>query len=393
MPPVTSAATLVATSTAAATGGDRDPRGDGARRLRQQPPGQFIYDDEETIVGNPYVRTLWPVTAAMHAPAQSAAAGRPLISLSLALNYALGGLAPAGYHAFNLVVHLTAALLLFGIVRRVLRGQRVPARLGDRADAWALGVALIWLVHPLQTEVIDYTIQRTESMMGVCYLLTLYAGIRGMQAPRYAGRWLAISIAACAAGAACKESIVTAPLMVWLYDGVFEAGSFRGALARRGGYYAGLLASWGMLAWLNIDGPRFRSAGLSAGVTPWTYLLNQGPIIATYLARTIWPHPLVADYGRTTAIPLAAAAPYLLLIAGLAASRSQRGGGTGGWRFSGPGSSLRSRRRRASCRSRPKSAPSVACICRSRRSSFLRRWSSTRLRARSLRSERRWPRS
>ena len=86
-------------------------------------PGQFIYDDEETIVGNPYVRTLWPVTAAMHAPAQSAAAGRPLISLSLALNYALGGLAPAGYHAFNLVVHLTAALLLFGIVRRVLRGN------------------------------------------------------------------------------------------------------------------------------------------------------------------------------------------------------------------------------------------------------------------------------
>jgi len=281
-------------------------------------PGRFIYDDEETIVRNPYVRTLWPLTAAMHAPPQSAVAGRPLVSLSLALNYALGGEDPAGYHAFNVVVHLTAALLLFGIVRRALRGQRVPARLGDRGDAWALGVALIWLVHPLQTEVIDYTIQRTESMMGVCYLLTLYAGIRGMQEPLSAGRWLAISIAACAAGAACKESIATAPLMVWLYDSVFEAGSFRGALTRRGGYYAGLLASWGMLAWLNIDGPRFRSAGLSAGVTPWMYLVNQGPIIATYLARTIWPHPLVADYGRTAAIPFAAAAPSLLLVAGLA---------------------------------------------------------------------------
>jgi tetratricopeptide (TPR) repeat protein len=106
--------------------------------------------------------------------------------------------------------------------------------------------------------------------------------------------------------------------MVWLYDSVFEAGSFRGALARRGGYYAGLLASWGALAWLNIEGPRFRSAGLSAGVTPWMYLVNQGPIITTYLARTVWPHPLVADYGRTTAMPFASAAPYLLLVAGLA---------------------------------------------------------------------------
>src|SRR6188474_482851 len=118
----------------------------------------FVFDDLHAVVENPFVRKLWPLTQAAAAPPQSALSGRPVVSLSMAVNYGVGGLAPAGYHAWNLTVHVAAALLLFAIVRRHLE------------DRFAFIAAALWLVHPLQTEVVDYTTQRTESMMGLFFL-------------------------------------------------------------------------------------------------------------------------------------------------------------------------------------------------------------------------------
>jgi tetratricopeptide (TPR) repeat protein len=90
---------------------------------------------------------------------------------------------------------------------------------------------------------------------------------------------------------------------------------------------------------LVAGGPRSHSAGFSAGVSPWTYLLNQGPIITTYLKLSVWPHPLIADYGRATPIALADAAPGCLLIAALgllavvALWKWPRAGFLGAWFF------------------------------------------------------------
>src|SRR5215471_2523628 len=111
----------------------------------------FIFDDIHAIVENPHVRHVWPPADAASAPPQTALSGRPLISLSLALNYAFGGPSPTAFHLWNLGVHIAGALLLFAIVRRHM----------DDPFAWL--VAALWMVHPLQTEVVDYTTQRTES--------------------------------------------------------------------------------------------------------------------------------------------------------------------------------------------------------------------------------------
>ena len=102
----------------------------------------FVFDDVHAIVENPFIRHLWPFWHAASAPAQTALSGRPIVSLSFALNYAVGGLSPAGYHAWNLAIHISAALLLFAIVRRHL------------AEWTAFLVAAIWLVHPIQSEVV-----------------------------------------------------------------------------------------------------------------------------------------------------------------------------------------------------------------------------------------------
>jgi Flp pilus assembly protein TadD len=295
----------------------------------------FVFDDVNTVELNPYITKLWPLSEAVRAPVQSAVAGRPVVSLSLALSYAQGGRSPAVFRAWNIGILILSSLVLFGIVRRTL-----ASRGDDPVSGWlsATAVALFWLVHPLQTEVVDYITQRTESLMGLFYLLTLYCAIRAADdadtslaaddTDKADGRgtfrrrtrsaaWAAAAVLACAAGMGSKEAMVTAPLLVLLYDAVFAAGSVTVALRRRPGMYAGLAATWILLAVLNADGPRFRSAGFTAGISPWTYLPNQAVMIGTYLKLAIWPHPLVLDYGRTQPIAWTAALPSGVLVLGL----------------------------------------------------------------------------
>jgi tetratricopeptide (TPR) repeat protein len=243
---------------------------------------------------------------------QSAVAGRPVVSLSLAVNYALTGLSPAGFRCWNLVVHLLTGLLLFGVVRRTLTAPLLTKRFGANADLLAWATALIWLVHPLNSEVIEYVIQRTESMMGLFYLLTLYAAMRAMSARDVSTwRWNAYAIACSALGMATKESMVTAPVMVLLYDAVFWAGGLRRALRVRWQLYSGLVVTWVVLVALIVTGPRSHSAGFSSGVTPWAYLLNQPAMIVQYMKLAVWPQGLVLDYG----LPLALAVPDVWLSA------------------------------------------------------------------------------
>jgi protein O-mannosyl-transferase len=288
--------------------------------------GAFVFDDHGTVLENPHIRALWPLATlsalseALGAPPQSAMGGRPVVALSFAINYALGGLDPWGYHLWNLGVHILAALALFGIVRRTCRSPRVPEGIRADADPLAFVVSLIWLVHPLQTEVIGYLTQRTESTMGLFYFLTLYAAMRAMSEPAAASGWTAASLLACALGTASKEAMVTAPVAVLLYDVVFGAGSPSKAVRERAWLYGGLALTWMLLAGLVADGPRWRSAGFSSGVSPWTYLLHQPGMIITYLTLALWPSPLVLDYGRTTPIALQAAAPALLVVLALVAA-------------------------------------------------------------------------
>ena len=180
--------------------------------------------------------------------------GRPLLNLTLAVNYALGGLNPWGYHAINLAIHILAALTLFGVLRRTLavwgvgcgvRGEEShdTARSTSRTPHptphtfLAFAIALLWAVHPLQTELVTYIVQRAESLCGLFYLLTLYCFIRGASRPPSPGRrtslWYLAAVVFCFLGIATKEVMVTAPVMVFLYDRTFFASSFRQSLRQR----------------------------------------------------------------------------------------------------------------------------------------------------------------
>ncbi|HEY6362897.1 MAG TPA: tetratricopeptide repeat protein [Vicinamibacterales bacterium] len=285
--------------------------------------GPFLFDDESSIVGN---RSIRDVGSSLSPPRETPVAGRPLVNLTFALNYAFGGLDVRGYHLVNIAIHVAAALVLFGIVRRTLLLPQLARRFGTASADVALGCGLIWMLHPLQTEAVNYLSERTESLMGLFYLLTLYSSIRGSDADRRSNRgltprrWRGAAIAACAAGMACKESMVTAPVMVVMYDRVFLFDGFRAAFRARRGFYAGLFASWLVLAALMAATPR-TSVGFGAGTSPWVYLLNQAELLARYLWLSAWPRELVLDYGLPRSLTLGdAIVPGALVVALIAAT-------------------------------------------------------------------------
>lgn len=257
--------------------------------------GPFIFDDKPSISDNTHLYHLWPPRIALTAPPYSTVNGRPTVCLTLALNYALGGLNVWGYHAFNLALHLAFALVLFGILRRTFAGRKLRDRFGAASTALAAIIALLWELHPLQTECVDYIVQRTELLTGLFLLLTLYGTLRGSQSahPR---KWYLAAIGACALGMGSKEVMVSAPLIVLLYDRVFLASSFREAWRQRGVLYIGLAATWLILAVLVANTPHSRTGFGIHGVTSWNYLKTEAGVILYYLRLAVWPRPLVIDY-------------------------------------------------------------------------------------------------
>jgi hypothetical protein len=171
--------------------------------------GPFIFDDEPSIPDNPHLYSLWPPSSVLSAPPYSTVAGRPTVCLTLAVNFALGGLNVWGYHAFNLAIHLACTLVLFGILRRTFAGEKLRDRFGAASVGLAAMIALLWELHPLQTECVDYIVQRTESLMGLLLLLTLYCTLRGSESAR-PGKWYLAAIASCVLGMGSKEVMVSA---------------------------------------------------------------------------------------------------------------------------------------------------------------------------------------
>ncbi len=306
--------------------------------------GPFVFDDIASIVENPTIRSLRSISTVLSPPSANAetVGGRPLLNLTFALNYAIGGLEVRGYHAVNLLIHGLAAGLMFGLVRRTLILSPPAANIPLAPTGWALAIAALWALHPLQTEAVTQIVQRAESLAGLLFLLTLYGFLRGAtSAGPEQKRWLAASVGACLLGMATKETVATAPLIVLLYDRTFLAGSFVAAWRRHPRYYSALAATWLLLLGLVLStGGRGGSAGFQAdGATPWTYLLTQCVAILRYLRLAFWPSGQIFDYGTGTVAGLdeaAGPAGVVLLLLGatmLALRWHPRIGFLGAWFF------------------------------------------------------------
>lgn len=289
--------------------------------------GAFVFDDHGHIVTSELIRELVPISTWLTKNA------RPVVTFTLAVNYAIGKLDTFGYHLVNLAIHLAAALVLFGIIRRTLTREPLASKF-LKSGAWLAGVvAILWVVHPLQTQSVTYVIQRCESLMGLFFLLTLYCFIRGAerrpthrsaesasaesrsrrasaaaeppQGRANAWAWYIASVLFCALGTGSKGVTVAAPFVVMLYDRIFICQPALEMLRRRWVYYAGLFIAVASVTQavgqfnsvLNPNPGYAVSVGFGMNtISSWEYLRTQPEVILHYLRLCFWPHPLCLDY-------------------------------------------------------------------------------------------------
>ncbi len=200
----------------------------------------FHYDDHHSIEYNKHLRSLGNIPQFFADPGTFSSERRgtmfrPLLLSSYAVNYALHGDWVIGYRIVNIVIHVLCAGLFFVLVCRVG---------GDQRQAWAAG--LIFLLHPLHGEPINYISSRSDLLVALFYLLALCAALNPL------GGW-----AAYAAALMCKSVAITLPVAA----GVWAWSSGVGARLHRR-YFAGLLLLSGIYL-ATITANRFLSSSLA----------------------------------------------------------------------------------------------------------------------------------
>ena len=270
----------------------------------------FVLDDQIRIIEEvESLDSLWSVGEIVgHSQ-------RPVVRYSLAINYAMGGLEPAGYHAFNFVFHSFVAILLFMVVRESsdLLRRRGAISIGPRSTHWvALAIALVWAIHPLQTASVTYVIQRAEVLAGFFGLLAVYAQIRSVNSS-HSDRWLVCMLFGVGLAIASKPTMVFLPAILLLFDGMVIGGGIRAALRARGGWYAAALVLVFAILWMTgvLNGllekdEGLRGAGLGvAGTSSFEYAWLQLGALGLYAWEIFDPSKLSIDHGKVALEPLA----------------------------------------------------------------------------------------
>ena len=264
--------------------------------------GDFVFDDIPEIKANPALDRLWPPWGPMFGGDNPA---RPLPYFSFAVDRAIWGGTPFGYHLTNLLVHVVAALALFDFTRLTLLSPRLGDRWGGRAALLALVIAGLWAVHPLQTQAVTYVYQRIESMAGMFCLLALASFARAAAAG-WSWKWLGASVASCAAAMACKENAVVLPVLLLLYDWFFNPAAtpaaWRADVRRRIGFHAACFLTWIILAAVMlVQAGKYQEFNLTKW-SSFTYALTQPGVILHYVRLAILPVGQCFDHSGWPAV-------------------------------------------------------------------------------------------
>jgi hypothetical protein len=259
--------------------------------------GDFLFDDYPNIVTNERVHleeVNWEGLRSAARAYEPAGYGRPLATVSFAIDYAIGGKAPFVFKLTSLLVHLANCLLVFWLVRRLLSLPRVPASITPAA---AFPIALIWAIHPLQVSTVLYVVQRMETLSLTFVLLALIAYLAGRSRQangRTGWPWLVVSGGLAMVGMLSKESAVLFPAYALALELTllrFEASSPSTSRAVKAAYLLGIgLAVLVFAAWLL---PRHLAPGVFDGrdFTLQERLLTQLRVLPMYLGQMLLPLP------------------------------------------------------------------------------------------------------
>ena len=249
----------------------------------------FVFDDYYYIVDEARVKTLsgfWPSSGT-----------RYFGFLTFALNYHFGGLDAFGYHIVNTAIHAANSLLVFGLVLLIFRTPFMEAQSDTKVRglgfAVALSSALLFAVHPVNTQAVTYITQRFASLATLFYLLSITAYIRARLVD-WGWRsclFLAISVLAAACAMKTKEISFTLPFMIALVEFAFFTGPLRERLIWIGSIALTLL----IIPLSKIDATPPPAIAEEAS-TRAEYLFTEFRVIVTYLRLLVFPVDQALDY-------------------------------------------------------------------------------------------------
>jgi protein O-mannosyl-transferase len=268
-------------------------------------PGNFHYDDLHSIVENPSIRSpanipLFFVDPSLFSGEDGQGMYRPMLLTTYVLNHTLGGYDPWGFHLFNLLLHAACSLLVWGISTKFFKDPPT-----------GLFCALLFAVHPLATEPVNYISSRSESLAAFFYLSTLLLHIEGQERTAYRyGSMLCYIF-----GLLTKSIIITVPATLWLYDRWIERKTKPLSTYLPYGIAA---AAYLLIIQLNQFLPR----SLAAPVRSWdAQLWTQAKALLFYAKTLLVPHPLNVEpqFFESTGPTESAALGSIALIASLGA--------------------------------------------------------------------------
>ena len=263
----------------------------------------FILDDHQNILENPNIRwTGFSWSGIKKAGLDSPASRRPVANLSFALNYYFHRYNIVGYHIVNIFIHITTSILLFFLVKTTLNLPLLSSRY-DLSEWIPFFTALIWLVHPLQTQSVTYIVQRMNSLTAMFYILSLLFYAKGRLAEGKKKKWALFSGCTLAGILALgsKEIAATLPFFLFLYEWYFFQDLGRTWLKRHLPYLAGLLIFFAVIAVIYFKGhplDYIRSTYKTQEFTITERALTQFRVIVYYISLIFYPHPsrLNLDY-------------------------------------------------------------------------------------------------
>ncbi len=263
----------------------------------------FIFDDEFFIVRNPYIHHFSNFKAIVDYLPR-----RWVGTWTFALNYALGGFNVWGYHAFNILIHISCGLVVWWFFCLILSAPKFRSLpIAAEKEKLALWAALIFITHPVQTMAVDHITQRYASLAALFYLTTLSLYFKGRLSQEKTRWWFFIASAITGyLGIFTREAVVTLPLAIILCE-ILILGNPKETKTNSKKYWllTGLIVFiTGIVSFFyhfNIIELLTKTQLVSQShqgetITAFTYFLTEFRVILIYVRLLFWPVGLNFDY-------------------------------------------------------------------------------------------------
>ena len=174
----------------------------------------FHYDDFHSVVNNHHIRSLGNIAdffidAERFSVHRENAMYRPLLLVTYAVNYAIGGAQPVGYHLTNILIHAANAVLIYLFLGQLSGNVRL-----------ALYSAIFFAVNPLNSEAVNYVSSRSELLMSGFFILTCLAYIRFVKTGEWG--WYGLALVSTALALMSKSVAVVLVGIIPLCDWFLE---------------------------------------------------------------------------------------------------------------------------------------------------------------------------